>query len=487
MSARTRTLRKFTPLAIPALALISFAGCSSEQPGFGFGGSGGGIQGTGSTTASGGGSGFSSGGGNGLPSGGGSGLPSGGGSGVPSGGSSGNSGGNTGAGGGNTTGSGGGPTDPIDCVLPDLPPIQDLPRNEKLPDPFTFFDGTPVTTKAQWECRRREIQHMAATYIYGPYPFEPDETTGTVNGNNISITCKEGNNTEELTASLQGNGSIITYSFSGGILPPNGKALSFGAGYGDKIRNLFGLSENMNPNVAVGWMIDRVIEVLEQNPDSGHDPTKMAVSGCSGCGKATMLAGVFSRIPMTIIVESGGGGASNLRQTEWFRHGAGQSVWNCPDGPPQGIDNLENSGACTPWVGNVAQPIRNNSDLVYNLPFDQHLLLATIAPRYLVHFTNNNGTGWCHLGGTGEALSAWAAAPVFNALGVPDNIAFEMYNGGHCGVGDTGIAADMYERAFNGNTTIDSGKMIIPNGGVQQPVSEWESMWIDWDMNTVLQ
>lgn len=58
---------------------------------------------------------------------------------------------------------------PGDCVLPELPDVASLPRNEKLPDPFTFFDGTPVTTKAQWDCRRREIQHMAAHYIYGPY------------------------------------------------------------------------------------------------------------------------------------------------------------------------------------------------------------------------------------------------------------------------------------------------------------------------------
>jgi hypothetical protein len=27
---------------------------------------------------------------------------------------------------------------------------------------------------------------------------------------------------------------------------------------------------------------------------------------------------------------------------------------------------------------------------------------------------------------------------------------------------------------------------ILPNG-VQQPVSEWNDMWIDWDMATVLQ
>src|SRR5690606_41742180 len=56
------------------------------------------------------------------------------------------------------------------------------------------------------------------------------------------------------------------------------------------------------------------------------------------------------------------------------------------------------------------------------------LFRSTIAPRYLVHFTNNHGVdSWCHLGGTSEALSAWAAEPVWNALGVPERMGFNMY------------------------------------------------------------
>ncbi|MBN2527445.1 MAG: hypothetical protein JXR76_13715 [Deltaproteobacteria bacterium] len=329
---------------------------------------------------------------------------------------------------------------------------------------------------------------MAAHYIYGPYPFEPDETTGTVSGNTINITCKEGSKTETFTATIgSGSGDILNVNLGMGSILPNGKALSFGNGFEGKIKSLFGLSGDMNTNVATGWMVDRVIDVLEQNPDSGYDPEKLAVSGCSGCGKGAFLVGVFSRIPMTVIVESGGGGAASLRQAEWFRHGDGKSTWQCSDALPQSIDNLENDGICGPWVTSVAAPLRSNPAKVYNLPFDQHLLLATIAPRYLVHFTNANGTNsWCHLGGTCEALSAWAAAPVWKALGVEDNMAFEMYSGGHCGVGDTGIAAAMFKRAFDGDTSGKTGGVKIMDNGVQQPVSEWKSMWIDWDMDTVL-
>jgi hypothetical protein len=346
-----------------------------------------------------------------------------------------------------------------------------------------------VTTKAQWECRRKEILAMAAKYLYGPVPGEPDEVTGTVSGGTVSITAKVGTKTEMFSATISGSGTAIALELSGGIFPNPHKKLSFGSGFEAKIRNLFGLSE-LNTNIANGWMIDRVMDVLEQNPNSGHDPTKIMVSGCSGCGKGAYLAGVFSRVPLTVIVESGGGGVANLRQAEWFRHGDGGSTWQCSDAKPQSIDNLEDSGICGPWVTGAADYLRGNPSKVYNLPFDTHMLLATIAPRYLVHFTNDNGTNsWCHLGGTCEALSAWAAKPVWKALGVPERMGFHMYSAGHCGASGSAIslAGEMFKRVFEGNMSANTDVLEIMDDGVQQPVSEWKDMWVDWNMDTVLQ
>lgn len=391
-----------------------------------------------------------------------------------------------------TSDTGGAPVDDedFDCVLPDLPESSALTYlNEKLPDPFTFFDGTKVTTKKQWECRRQEILAMADKYIYGPVPPAPDEVTGTVSGGNVSITAKVGDKTEQFSATISGNGDVIALELSGGIFPANRKRLTFGSGFEGKIRNLFGYSQ-VNPNVANGWMLDRVMDVLEKNPDSGHDPQKMMVSGCSGCGKGAYLAGVFSRVPLTAIVESGGGGASNLRQAQWFRHGEGGNIYQCADAKPQSIDNLEDNGICGPWVTSAASWLRTNPEKVYNLPFDQHLLLATIAPRYLVHFTNNHGrNSWCHLGGTSEALSAWAAEPVWNALGVPERMGFMMYSAQHCGNPREAVdlVNEFVKRAFQGDTSANTDVMQIMSDGVQQPVSEWKDMWIDWDMETTLQ
>lgn len=478
MSALSRNLRNLSALAIPAFALINFAGCSSVE-GDGWMGSGGSVSGP---------SGGAPGSGGGIGTGG---LVGAGTGGALNGGGGSSSGGGPGAGGSATggapnNGTGGGPTEPFDCVLPDLPDAGSLPDlGMKLPDPFTFYDGTKVTTKAQWECRRKEILAMAAKYLYGPVPGDCDEVSGTVNGGTVAISCTVGTKTENFSASISGSGQSINVNLSSGILP-QGKSLSLGNGNDAKIRNLYGISE-LNPNIANGWMISRVMDVLEANPDSGHDPSKIAVSGCSGCGKGAFLAGVFSRAPIVVIVESGGGGGTSWRMTEWFRHGAGNSRWDCND-LPQGIDNLENDGICGPWVTGAAQSFRSNPAKVNNLPFDQHMLLATIAPRYLVHFTNDNGSGsWCHLAGTSEALASWAAHSVYTALGVPKNHSFEVYSGGHCSTGDSGIAAAMFDRAIAGNMNADTGKINIQDSRVQVPVSEWKGLFIDWDMDTVLQ
>lgn len=374
------------------------------------------------------------------------------------------------------------------CTLPNLPDAGSLPVNKKLPDPFTFFDGTKVTRKDQWECRRQEILAMAAKYIYGPVPGKPDDVTGTVSGSTVSITVKVGSKSDTFSATISGSGKAIALELSGGIFPSPHKKLSFGSGFENKIKTLFGLSE-LNPNIANGWMIDRVMDVLEKNPSSGHDPTKVMVSGCSGCGKGAYLAGVFSRAPLVVVVESGGGGAANLRQAEWFRHGDGKSLWKCADAAPQSIDNLESNGICGPWITNAAKWLVSAPAKVNNLPFDTHLLLATIAPRYLLHFSNNNGVNsWCHLGGTCEALSAWAAKPVWKALGVPERMGFHMYSAGHCSnpAEATALAGEFFKRAIDGNTSAKTDVMDIMDSGVQQPVSEWKGMWVDWNMDTVL-
>jgi hypothetical protein len=63
-----------------------------------------------------------------------------------------------------------------------------------------------------------------------------------------------------------------------------------------------------------------------------------------------------------------------------------------------------------------------------------------------------------------------------------------MYSSNHCGnpAEATALAGEFFKRAFEGSTTAKTDVMDIMSTGVQQSVSEWETMWIDWDMDTVL-
>jgi hypothetical protein len=44
-----------------------------------------------------------------------------------------------------------------------------------------------------------------------------------------------------------------------------------------------------------------------------------------------------------------------------------------------------------------------------------------------------------------------------------------------------------FKRVFQGDMAAKTDVMQIMEDGVQQPVSEWKAMWVDWDMATVLQ
>ena len=60
-----------------------------------------------------------------------------------------------------------------DCVVPALPEPAGLPKQDKLPDPFRKLDGTRISTRSEWRCRRQEIAEQAEKYIYGQKPPKP--------------------------------------------------------------------------------------------------------------------------------------------------------------------------------------------------------------------------------------------------------------------------------------------------------------------------
>ena len=78
---------------------------------------------------------------------------------------------------------------------------------------------------------------------------------------------------------------------------------------------------------------------------------------------------------------------------------------------------------------------------------------------------------------------------MWKALGVPERMGFQMYSAGHCSnpASAISLAGEFFKRVFDGNTSANTDVMTIMDNGVQQPVSAWKDMWIDWNMDTVLQ
>ena len=63
----------------------------------------------------------------------------------------------------------------------DFPPPDKLPANPEMPNPLVMLDGTKITTKADWEAKRRpELKELFEHYMYGNYPAKPEKVTAKV-------------------------------------------------------------------------------------------------------------------------------------------------------------------------------------------------------------------------------------------------------------------------------------------------------------------
>ena len=63
----------------------------------------------------------------------------------------------------------------------DFPDVDKLPSQPNMPDPLVMFDGTAVTSKADWFGKRRpELKALFEHYMYGKAPAAPTKVTATV-------------------------------------------------------------------------------------------------------------------------------------------------------------------------------------------------------------------------------------------------------------------------------------------------------------------
>jgi hypothetical protein len=338
-------------------------------------------------------------------------------------------------------GEGGGPTIPApvenrgaDCVVPTLPAGNTLPITPNLPDPFTRLDGTRITRKSDWTCRRQEILQQVSQYIYGQKPPKPDSVTGTVTSTQITVDIQHNGQNESFTASVDlpdGEGpfpAVISFGGSGAAQQMSGMGvavINFNQGsVGSRNTGIFGRLYGNNSAgdlAAWAWGASRIVDVIQAADSSIIDFSRLAVTGCSFLGKAAFATGALDeRFALVVPLESGIGGVPSYKivpELEPNPTGAG-------DGPEQ-PQHAINSG----WL-----PGNSLVNDFGRLPVDTHEIIGLVAPRGLLVLGNTGGGGqfYKNLDFRSEYATAVAGKEIYSALGVAANMSYDSRSVNHC-------------------------------------------------------
>ena len=351
-----------------------------------------------------------------------------------------------------------------------LPDVSELPRIAELPDPLVMFNGQKVTGQEQWNTARRpELKRLFQHYMYGYAPEAPKQVEAKVERVDSNFfggkaTKKEvsvqfgppGTPTIELLLVVpnrrQGPApTFVGLNFCGNhalvadksvALPKywmrdrcpgceNNRATDAGRGtqidvwnleksidrgyavatfyYGDVDPDKPDFTDGVHPHyfkqgqsepaphdwgsiAAWAWGVSRAVDYLVNDKDL--DARRIAVVGHSRLGKTALLAAAMDeRIALAIPHQAGCGGTAPSRGT------VGESVQKINDAFPH-------------WFNDVFPKF---NEQVERLPFDQHCLVALVAPRPVL-FTNAVEDTWANPDGQFEVLQA--ADPVYRFLEV---------------------------------------------------------------------
>ncbi len=385
---------------------------------------------------------------------------------------------------------------------PTFPSFDLLPITRPLPDPFLFYkDGKRDTRFSSWERRRNEIFGAMQKYLLGPKPdcsdctidanFVPNPNNALQGTLTVNVTRNGVTATQTHTVTFPATGAapfpyIIGFNGTGtGSIPAalltNISKISFN---NNQVVTAFyslypdlcaGATCDVAPNHGKGgsnsgqyaawsWGVSRVIDAIEKlssQPDTllPLNVARSAVTGCSFGGKEALYAGAMDeRIALTIAQENGGGGVPSWRFNQNIEAGP-----NPGGGAVEKIDNT-NYG----WFsGQLAQFAGSN---VYKLPFDQHMVLAMIAPRAVLH-TGNTGYYW--LGNGAGYVSARAAERVYNEFGIGDRIGWVIDGDhGHCAIpNDQRVQVQAFIDRFLLGHDVSTDIKVHPDPYVQQQIA----------------
>jgi hypothetical protein len=361
-----------------------------------------------------------------------------------------------------------------------------LAPHAKLPDPFRFDDGHPVTTRADWACRRAELSAQVQHYELGARPeSRPDAPVeGRMNGQDLVVSIHENGKTVSFPAKIQlpdtgkppypaivGMGmvsldnaelqrmGIALITFPNNLVGEQMGGASRGKGL---FYDVHGKDHPASAMTAWSWGVSRLVDALAKTPGAGIDARRLAVTGCSRNGKGAIVAGALDeRIVLTIAQESGAGGAASWRISE-AQKAAGQNV--------QTLRQIVQENVWfTPAFGQF-------SEAVERLPFDQHELMGLIAPRGLL-VVENTSMEW--LGNQSAWYDALAAREIWKALGNPQAMGVSQVGGhDHCHLPalQYGVVNAFARRFLLGDASAPTDNVHDTDGGFAPKADAW----IDW-------
>lgn len=368
-------------------------------------------------------------------------------------------------------------------------------NNAKLPDPFTTLAGSRISTKDEWKCRREEIGAMYEKIMYGDKPRNPEKVEGKLAGGTFTVTVTDKGKTASFAVSISGAGTKdkpkpAMIGFGGGfmgntcgslggsltgldiaqiIFNPDNVAPESQRGKG-KFYDIYGSNAEAGTIMAWAWGVSRLIDALEKSPEVGIDVKHLGITGCSRWGKGSLAVGAFdTRIALTIPQESGSGGASLWRVGAQVNKQKGK----------QFVQGLNSAGSEGNWMKTT---FKNYDGRENTLPFDQHMLVAMVAPRPLL-IIDNAGQEW--LGEVPSNYCGQASKEVFDALGVSENYTYSQEGGhAHCSLpnGQFDEVKDFINKFLLGKDA-KTGKIDYTKNSEQ---IRWnKSDWIDWTTPTL--
>lgn len=326
---------------------------------------------------------------------------------------------------------------------PCLKEVKDLVPFEGIPNLFQFCDGTPVKTVQDWEKRRKELKDILIFYEYGHLPppakIKKSELIVEENFYNdkgiyreysvyygppdfkldimmflpvsakekpcpvilfIPKFWKENDDNKEIAMKCIDRGyALCLYDKS--VLDDDS---------GSRDQMIYKLYPDCDwGSLGVwGWGVLRVLDFLETIPEV--NTKQLTLTGHSRRGKASMWASANDeRIPLVIPQSSGTGGCGSYRIVG------------------KGSETLKaiTTDVAPYWF---VPRLKDFIDKEDRLPFDQHFLKALIAPRGQLS-RESLGDLWANPMGT--QVMHECTVPVYQFLGVPENIGIHFREGGH--------------------------------------------------------